>query len=153
MPAFSRGRLLVMAAVLALVLPHRLLAQTAIITHRDSKAAGLSAADLKRVLLGETQTLGGAPVTIIECAPLRSRFYQQALGLADAEVKRRWVALAFRGEARTLPRELPTAEEVRRYVAEHQGTIAFVDASAVDGSVKVLAIDGARPGDAGYRFK
>ena len=52
------------------------------------------------------------------------------------------------------PKELNTAYLMMRYVQFVEGAIGYVRADQVDASkVKVLSVDGRRPGDAGYRIK
>ena len=52
------------------------------------------------------------------------------------------------------PKELNTTYFMMRYVQIVEGAIGYVRADQVDSSkVKVLSVDGRRPGDAGYRIK
>ncbi|HYP00745.1 MAG TPA: hypothetical protein VER76_11190 [Pyrinomonadaceae bacterium] len=52
------------------------------------------------------------------------------------------------------PKELNTTYLMMRYVQFVEGAIGYVRADQVDASkVKVLSVDGRRPGDAGYRIK
>lgn len=52
------------------------------------------------------------------------------------------------------PKELNTTYLMMRYVQFVEGAIGYVRADQVDASkVKVLSVDGRRPGDAGYRIR
>ena len=125
-------------------------AQTAVIVHPSAPLADASVETLRRYFLGKSATLGSSRVEVVEYVKARNAFYRSLLGLSEDEVRRRWVALAFRGEVQSVPLELTDPVAVRRYVAAHPGVIGFVDVATVDPSVKVLTVGGHRPGDAGY---
>jgi hypothetical protein len=61
--------------------------------------------------------------------------------------------LIFRGEVTVVPTDLSSAGDVKEFVRSHPDAIAFMPVSQVDASVKVLAIDGKRPSDAGYAIR
>lgn len=128
-------------------------AQMAVIVNPSVTTRGVSLDDLRRYFLGNTQTLDTTHVQIIESARIRKPFYRALFGMSEDEVRRRWVALVFRGEATALPKTLPDDAAVKAYVAEHPGAIGFVDASSVDGSVRALAIDGHKPSEAAYALR
>ena len=125
-------------------------AQLAVVTDREAPVSALSLDDLRRIFLGKSTSLAGRHVTVVELVPARAAFYKRLLGLGEDEVRRRWVAMAFRGEVSALPQQVHDAAELRRFISEHPGAIGFVDASEVDESVKVLAIGGRRPSEPGY---
>jgi hypothetical protein len=60
------------------------------------------------------------------------------------------MAMIFRGEAKGFPTELTTPEDVKQFIRSHADAIGFLPQADVDRSVKVLAIEGKRPGDTGY---
>lgn len=125
-------------------------AQMAVIVHPSTQVTGVTLDELRRYFLGKASTLGAQRVQIVETRTMRRSFYRSLLDMSEDEVKRRWRALVFRGEAPAPPKEVADGAEARRYVAEHPGAMAFVDASMVDGSVKALTVDGRRPVDAAY---
>ena len=154
MPRFATYARTTAAAALFALLPARgAVAQTAVIVHPSTPIADASVETLRRYFLGKSASLGPARVQIVEYVKARGAFYRALLGLSEDEVRRRWVALAFRGEAQAVPVELTDPLAVRRFVAEHPGAIGFVDLANVDGSVKVLTVGGHRPGDAGYPLR
>ena len=83
----------------------------------------------------------------------RVTFYRDVLDMNLDRVRRHWIGVVFAGETAMPPREAADPEQARRYVAEHTGALAFVDARAVDGSVRVLAINGKLPADPGYPIR
>jgi hypothetical protein len=128
-------------------------AQLAIITNRSTATADISLDDLRRLFLGQTSQLSGKRVTLVECTPQRAAFYRSVAQLSEAQVDRTWMAVVFQGSDATPPRKLPSAEEVLRYVAEHEDTIAFVPADAADRTVKVLQVNGLTPRQPGYPIR
>ena len=129
-------------------------AQTAVIVHRGSAVSNVGAEDLRRFFLGKTTIAGnGQQIVLVELTPIRTHFYKSLLCLTADEVRRRWIAMVFRGDALALPFEMPDAVAVKKFVADHPGAIAFIPASDVDESVQVLRIDGKLPSDDSYPIK
>ena len=58
--------------------------------------------------------------------------------------------IAFRGEVAEDPKVVISSQGVIEMVSVLAGSIAFVDIDDVPAGVKVLSIDGLRPGDADY---
>lgn len=142
------------ALAIGALAPRTTIAQIAVIVHPDNPIAGMEADELRRYFLGErTRFASSQHVSIAQSAPARKRFVQSALHLTEDAVRRRWIAVAFRGEATEMPRDLPDDAQTVAFVAAHPGALAYVSASAVDARVKVLAIDGKRPADAGYSIR
>ena len=147
-------RTLALAAALVLAASGRARAQIAVVVHPSNATTQLSMDELRRIFLGKTTSFHGAGrIEVAGALPSRDAFCRAALGLDVEQYRRRWMALAFRGEVQELPKELPDPQAVRRYVAEHPGAIAYLPLSAVDGDVRVVAIDGRRPTDPGYPLR
>jgi len=138
------------ALVLAAASPGVAAAQIAVVVHPSAPLSSVSLEDLRRYFLGKSTTIGSSRAVVAESAPSRRAFYHALTGLSEDIVHRRWVALAFRGEAPSIPKSFADAAELRKFVSENPGAIGFVDAHDVDASVKVLAVDGKRPSDPGY---
>lgn len=141
------------SVLVAATAPRTACAQFAVIVHPDAPVSNVSVDELRRYFLGKSTMLGATQLQVVEHPKERPAFYRALAGLSEDEVRRRWVGLAFRGEAPVLPKEIADAAEVRRFVSEHPGAIAFLDAAAVDGSVKVLSVGGHRPADPSYPLR
>jgi hypothetical protein len=63
------------------------------------------------------------------------------------------MAMTFRGEATAIPSDYASAEDVRKFVRDHADAVAYLPLADVDATVKVVRIDGRRPGDAGYLLR
>ena len=124
--------------------------QIAVIAHPDSPVLDLSLEELSQIFLGQVTVTDAGPVTLAEHAAARADFYRSILGMAEAQVDRHWIGVVFRGGDASPPRKLSDAASVRDFVASNPGAIAFVALASVDGSVRVVTIDGRAPSDPDY---
>lgn len=125
--------------------------QVAVVVNAGNATEELSTDKLRRLYLGQTKTFpNGSHARLARFAPSGPVFDRAALGLQPEIVRSRWMAMIFRGEATALPSELASVEDMKRFVREHPDAIGFLPAGQADGTVKTIAIDGKRPGDAGY---
>ena len=126
-------------------------AQIAVVVHKSTPASDATSESLRRVFLGSsTVFLAHNRVKLVECGPLKTKFYRDLLNMTSDEIKRRWMQIVFSGEFGTPPTELADDSEVKRYVALHPGAVGFISAASVDETVKVLKIDGVGPRQANY---
>jgi hypothetical protein len=72
-----------------------------------------------------------------ERAGIRGDFYEKATGRTVAQVRATWARITFTGKG-TPPKELKSDADVKAFVAADPRAIGYVDASAVDGSVKAV---------------
>lgn len=115
-------------------------AEVAVIVH-PSNATALSAEEVQRLFLGKLKSFpaGGdaSPVNLKEGLATREQFNQAVLGKSESQVKAYWSQLVFTGKG-TPPKELDNDDAVKAFVAGTPGGIGYIDASKVDGSVKVV---------------
>ena len=100
----------------------------------------LNAEQVASLYMGRSTSLPGGitqPVDLPESSAAREQFYSKAAGKTSSQVKATWARLAFSGKA-TPPKELATADEIKKFVASHPDAIGYIDKSAVDSSVKVV---------------
>lgn len=120
-------------------------AQVAVVVGAKSPTAAMTADQVAGIFLGKSNTLPGgaaaAAADLPEGAPLREQFYSKVTGKSAAQVKAGWSRLVFSGKA-TPPKELPSAADVKSFVAGNPDAIGYIEKSAVDASVKVvLSVD------------
>jgi hypothetical protein len=138
----------------ALLIAPRLSAQVAVIVNTKNQIDDISADRLKRLFLGQATTFPtGEHARLAVHTGSSERFDQAALGLGREMVRARWMAMAFRGEATAVPSDFADADDAKKFVREHADAIAYIPASEVDASVKVLRVDGKRPADSGYPIR
>ena len=142
---------LVALALVALSVPRVLPAQVAVVVNPANAVDELSLDKLRRLYLGQAKTFpNGSHARLGRHSGSSAVFDRAALGLQPEIVRSRWMAMIFRGEATAIPTELATPDDVKQFVRTHPDAIAFLPAVQADGAVKVITIDGRRPGDAGY---
>lgn len=113
-----------------------------VITSAASPVKSLDKTEVAALYLGKTNSLpGGGSAKLYDLAeanPGREKFYQAATGKSASQVKSVWSRLVFSGRALP-PKELSDAAAVVKAVAADPDAVGYVDASAVDGSVRVVA--------------
>jgi hypothetical protein len=78
------------------------------------------------------------PLDLPEGSPLRDQFYRKATERDAAQVKATWSRIVFSGKGQA-PKELPDSAAVKKAVAADPKAVGYIEKSAVDGSVKVIA--------------
>ena len=71
-------------------------------------------------------------------SPARDEFYITFAGVSAAQLKAYWAKIIFTGRGQP-PRTVADANEIRQLLATNPHVIAYIDRSAVDGDMKVLA--------------
>lgn len=116
-------------------------AEIVVIVNPNNPAANLTAEQVAALYLGNSSTFpdGGAAALADqpESAGIRNAFYEKATGRSAAQAKATWARLTFTGKG-TPPKELKSDDDVKAFVASDPKAIGYVDASAVDGSVKAV---------------
>lgn len=116
-------------------------AEVVVIVNPKNPAASLTAEQVAAMYLGNATTFpGGGPVALAdqpEAAGIRGHFYQKATGRSVAQVRATWARIMFTGKG-TPPKELKSDADVKAFVAADSKAIGYVDATAVDASVKAV---------------
>jgi ABC-type phosphate transport system substrate-binding protein len=116
-------------------------AEVVVIVNPENPTTSLTAAQVAALYLGNATTFpSGGPVTLADqtgAAGIRGDFYQKATGRSVAQVRATWARIMFTGKG-TPPKELKSDADVKAFVAANPKAIGYVDASAVDGSVKAV---------------
>jgi phosphate transport system substrate-binding protein len=149
----ARG--LLPGALLASVLAGPVLAgDVAVIVHPANPVNDLTTAELRRILRQERQHWrAGSRIHLVlpeSGSPEKDILLRRAYRLSDLGAKQLWLGKLYRAEITAFPRVAPSNGAARRIVASASGAIAFIDAAAVDASVKMLRVDGKKPGEPGY---
>jgi ABC-type phosphate transport system substrate-binding protein len=86
--------------------------------------------------------LGGSvmfvPVEQAEGSPIREEFYKKVLEKEPAQVQAIWSKIIFTGKGKP-PKVMKSSAEVKKAVSESFNAIGYIEKSAVDESVKVVA--------------
>ena len=127
------GRLLGMLLLLGMGAAAQ--ADIVVVAGAKSPLTALTKEQVSDVYLARNPEL--VPMDLPEDNPLREEFYTKVTGKPAARVKGVWVRLAFTAKGK-LPKEAPSAAELKKQLAATTNTIAYMDKADVDSSVKVL---------------
>lgn len=116
-------------------------AEVAVIVH-PSNAATLDQAEIARLFTGRGTTFNNGskatPFNLAEAAPARAQFDTKVLNKSSSQMKAFWSKLVFTGKG-TPPKEMASDAEMKSTVSSDPTAIGYIDASAVDDTVKVVA--------------
>jgi hypothetical protein len=125
----------------------------AVVTSKERGVDDLSLYQLKRVYLGDKiQGPGGQYLLPLSRDPKgneRIGFDRSVLGMSPEQAARYWIDRKIRGQS-AAPKAVDPAAVVQRVIARLPGAIGYVRAHEVSPEVKVVRIDGKKPGDPGY---
>lgn len=133
-------------------------AEFAIIASPAVQADSVSADDLRRVFaLEKRHWAGGPPVSVLlpgSGQPAREVLLRQVLHLDETQLRQSILGKIYRGEITFPPRVASSDLEALEWVAAARNLVAIVPADKTGGAnVRILRIDGKRPGDPGYPLK
>ncbi len=117
------------------------LAEVAVIVHPSASFAELSEDDIGRLFLGKAKNFpngeAAIPVNQDEGSATRDKFNDSVVKKNAAQLKAYWSQLVFTGKG-TPPKDVGKDADVKKLVSSNPNMVGYVDASAVDGSVKVV---------------
>jgi ABC-type phosphate transport system substrate-binding protein len=104
--------------------------------------ASLSKAQVMDIFLGRIDRFPNGsqaiPVDQKEGSPARDEFYARFAGTTAAQLKAYWSKIIFTGRGQP-PRTVPDVTAIHELLAANPQVIAYVERSAVDDSMKILA--------------
>src|SRR5215468_12055135 len=129
----------------------------AIIVNTKNPVGNLTLWQLREIFLGERQWWPSRRRVVLCALPAGSAERQTVLrvvyAMNDKDFDKYFLWGLFRGEFVTSPTILGTPKDVRRFVANTPGAVAYLRAADLDSSVKVVTIDSLRPEDDGYPLR
>jgi len=132
-------------------------ADVAVVVPMDAPVDDLSLAEVRTIFLGDRQYWSSKlRITLLIRAPgaqERDVVLKTIYKMTEAQFRQYWISKVFRAEVATGPKIFYSTEMATELVANIPGSIAFVDAAQVPRGSKVLRINGALPGQAGYPLR
>ena len=129
----------------------------AVIVNKNNAVESMSFDELRKYCLQERKHWAdNKRVTVVLRDPgqaEREAVLQLIYRMSESDFSRYFLQGEFTGEVQSAPKRLSIAIGVRRFVFNVPGAIGFVRASDVDGTVKVLHVDGRAPGDPQYPLR
>ena len=126
-----------------------------VIVNRSNTSPDPTLDDLRAILNLERQFWkdGKRVVLLLPSAgsPAKELLLKQIYHRTDDQLRKDWARRLFAGEIPAVPTSLRSVEALVGAVAHSPGGVSVVPASsALPESVRVLAVDGKRPGQTGY---
>jgi ABC-type phosphate transport system substrate-binding protein len=112
-----------------------------VVVVNPANAAALGEEEIKGIFLGKRSRFPDGtraqPVDQSDAQPARKEFYAKLAKMTETDFNAYWSALIFTGNAFP-PKKLEGDLDVKNYVKANPGAIGYVDAEAVDESIKVI---------------
>ena len=116
-------------------------AEVAVIISSANGNTSIAAGDVTKIFLGKTKKFPdgsqAVPIDQDDGTPARDAFNEKVLGKSASQLKSYWSRLIFTGKG-TPPKQSGSDADVKALIASNPNMIGYIDASAVDGSVKVV---------------
>ncbi len=129
----------------------------AIIVNQSNPVDNFSMAELRKIFLGErSHWPNGRRITLVmmdPAQPERKVILREIYGMNEKDVSQHFIQGVFTGAVFVSPKTLGSPAEVLKFVFNVPGAIGYLRAADVDGTVKVLRVDGHLPDDKDYKLK
>jgi ABC-type phosphate transport system substrate-binding protein len=129
----------------------------AIVANPSVPVNDLSLPELRKIFRGERQYWSSdLPVVLLVRAPVareRDVVLRVIYQMTEAQYKQFWVAKIFRAEAVSVPKLVYSNDMTTQLTTSLPGAISFMDAKQVGQGIKVISVNGKKPGEAGYPLR
>ena len=129
----------------------------AVVVRADVPVDGLTLGELRRIVLGDREFWsGGLRLTLLMRAPVaheRDVVLKTVSRMTEAQFRQHWIAKVFRADTVAAPRIVYSSDQALTLVRQIPGGLTFVSASATTPGLKIVRIDGKRPGEPGYPLR
>jgi hypothetical protein len=129
----------------------------AVILNKSNAITTLTMIELRKIIMGqETKWPGGGKIIVwmtFPGQPERVATLKIVCGMSESDLTLHFMHASFKGDSGDPPKALLSGALVRHSIATTSDGVGFILASQVDDSVKVVTIDGNRPGEAAYKLK
>jgi ABC-type phosphate transport system substrate-binding protein len=129
-----RSALLLVVSLTTFISPAQ--AELVIVVNPQNEIKSMSTSQASQYFLG-----GSVQFTPLEQAngsPIRLEFYKKVLEKEPPQVQAIWARIVFTGKGKP-PREYKTSDDIKKAIRENVNAIGYIEKSAVDDSVKVVA--------------
>ncbi len=129
----------------------------AVVVSAGIRDEGLTLGDLREIYLGNRQYWQpGLRVVPLVWGPQEREqqvLLERVYRMSEDRYRQHWIAKIFRDEATSKPIEILSAPMLAQALARLPGAIALVRAERIPPGLRVLAVDGRRPGDPDYPLR
>jgi len=128
--------------------------ELAVIVHPENPVAKASLAELRAYLRVEREFWPNRKRCDVYLPQSTTDEYdvllQKVYRMSHKKLQKYWVRRLFSGEISAKPSYVPSAKAAGEEVLKSEGAISVVSAKTIPAGVKVLLIDGKKPGEEGY---
>ena len=127
--------------------------EVAIVVNKSIASDECSLQELKRIMKAELLFWGDKKVQILmldQSAWERKVILRKIYEMSEDDLRKLWLSKIFKGDITNFPAVFASSATVKQLVNRVPGAVSFIDSQAVDDTVKVLKINGKKPGEAGY---
>jgi len=126
----------------------------AVVVHPSCPVTDISLADLRqRMLLLRRHWPDGHRVVVLmrpTGTPEQEVFLHKVARMDERALRRHWISLLNSGRISHIPSTVRTPATVATILQQVRGAIALLPAADVPAGLRVLAVEGRRPGEEGY---
>jgi ABC-type phosphate transport system substrate-binding protein len=119
------------------------MAEPVVIVNTANSTPELTVDQISDIFLKKKTTFDGGlealPVNLKEGEQLRQEFYEKASQKSPSQLKAYWSKSVFTGK-KIPPKDLNSADEVKKFVSSTPGGIGYIDKAAADSTVKVILV-------------
>ena len=130
--------------------------EIAIIVNKENVIEDVSFRELAAIFKMEKKFWDdGKPIYLVtqeSLTPEKEIILKTVYKMEDQELKKFWLAKIFQGTVTSFPKVIASNQSVKAFVRQAPNALGYIDASYIDGSVKVLRVDGKLPGEDGYKL-
>ncbi len=112
------------------------LAELVLVIHPHNETKSMTNSQAAQYFLGGSVQF--MPVEQAAGSPIRLEFYKKVLEKEPSQVQAIWARIVFTGKGKP-PKEVKTSDEVKKAIRENVNAIGYIEKSAVDDTVKVIA--------------
>ena len=130
--------------------------EIAVIVNKANAIEDVSSRELAAIFKMEKKFWNdGNPIYLVmqgPGSPEKEAVLKAIYKMDEQELKKFWLTEIFQGTVTSFPKVIVSNQSVKAFVQQAPNAVGYIDASYVDGSVKVLKIDGKLPGENGYKL-
>jgi ABC-type phosphate transport system substrate-binding protein len=129
----------------------------AIVVNRDNPISDVSLPQLRAMFFGERKWWTPRRRVVVASmkrgTPERQTMTRVVYKMDDHQLEHYFLYQEFKGEPAASHKTLRTPADLKKFVVTTPGAVGYLRESDVDGSVKVIRINGLLPGDDGYPLR
>ena len=132
-------------------------AELAVVVNKSNPQETITTSDLRQMMLGDkTKWPDGKKVTAVATggdSRERALMLKTVCKMSEPALKRYFMQAVFTGKDVAQPQDVASAAALKQLIARTPGAVGCIFASEADDTVKILKVDGAAPGEPGYKLR